>query len=154
MILDSFLSSMMTRPAALIPFWKLGANESACAAEDAPMRSTCADLQSSYYIEKCYQKATISLVLLKNCDERIKLRLKALRPLSWTWHGFEHFTRRLYVRHAGFLAMFSFTVMSSWVKRNETENNVLPHYDSFIKSSSSKNALERNLWKGCVVMYI
>lgn len=34
----------MTRPAALIPFWKLGANANACAAEDDPINRVWADL--------------------------------------------------------------------------------------------------------------
>lgn len=43
-ILDSLFSNETTRPAALIPFWKLGAKAKACAADEAPNRRAWADL--------------------------------------------------------------------------------------------------------------
>lgn len=44
-ILDVLFNKCMMRPAALIPFWKLGANANAWAEELAPNKRACADLE-------------------------------------------------------------------------------------------------------------
>lgn len=47
-ILEFLCNSTMIRPAALIPFWKLGANAMAFAAVDAPISKACTDLITKY----------------------------------------------------------------------------------------------------------
>lgn len=49
-ILDSLSSKFITRPAALIPFWKLGAKAKACAADEEPIMRVCADLKSFFIL--------------------------------------------------------------------------------------------------------